>query len=238
MPSDGNPIFRPKRLTTNDIREGCIALTNGDETEANVCVMNEEMRQGLDFVEKYEKAITIFGSARTPEDDIYYQKARRVAYRAAKELDYAVITGGGPGIMEAGNRGAYEAGGKSLGMTILLPTEQHTNPYVTEESPFYFFFTRKTVMRYGSEVYLFFPGGYGTLDELMETLTLVQTKKTSAVPVVLVGVDFWKPLDMFIRQDLTSGHMIGELDPSLYVITDDEDQIMDIIKNAPIRLKD
>lgn len=238
MPSDGKPVFRPQKLTTDDIREGCIALTHGDETEVNVCVMNEEMRQGLDFVEKYEKSITIFGSARTPESDPYYQLARRIAYRAAHELDYAVITGGGPGIMEAGNRGAYEAGGKSLGMTILLPTEQHTNPYVTEEAPFYFFFTRKTVMRYGSEVYLFFPGGYGTLDELMETLTLVQTKKTSEVPVILVGADFWKPLDTFIRQDLTANNMIGELDPSLYVITDDEDQILDIIKNAPIRLKD
>jgi predicted Rossmann-fold nucleotide-binding protein len=90
-------------------------------------------------------------------------------------------------------------------------------------------------MRYGSEAYLFFPGGFGTLDELMETLTLVQTQKVSRMPIILVGVDFWQPLDDFIKKDLAAEHMIGESDPSLYVITDDEDAILEIIKNAPVR---
>ncbi len=232
---DDHRPFRPKNLTTADIREGCIKLYGTDEVSTQICVVNEELRQGLDFVEKHEKSITIFGSARTPEGEKYYEKARRIGYRAAKELGYAVVTGGGPGIMEAGNRGAYEANGQSLGLTIQLPHEQVSNPYITEEIPFYFFFTRKTAMRYGSEVYLFFPGGFGTLDELAETLTLVQTKKIAPVPVILVGEEFWKPFDEFIRKDLTEEHMIGESDPNLYIITDDEDKIMEIIKNAPIR---
>lgn len=228
--------FRPKNLTTADIREGCIKLYGHDEVSTQICVVNEELRQGLDFVEKYEKSITIFGSARTPEGDKYYEKARRIGYRAAHELGYAVVTGGGPGIMEAGNRGAYEANGTSLGLTIQLPHEQVSNPYLTEEIPFYFFFTRKTAMRYGSEVYLFFPGGFGTLDELAETLTLVQTKKIAPVPIILVGESFWKPFDEFIKKDLVAQNMISESDPALYVITDDEDAILEIIKNAPIRI--
>ena len=232
--SDRRP-FRPKGLTTKDIKEGCIKLYGNDGVETDVCVANEELRQGLEFVEKYPKSITIFGSARTPETNPYYEKARRIAYRAAKELGYAVVTGGGPGIMEAGNRGAYEAGGVSLGLSIQLPHEQMSNPYLTEDIPFYFFFTRKTAMRYGSEVYLFFPGGFGTLDEMCETLTLVQTKKIAPVPVIMVGEEFWRPFDQFIRKDLEDEHMIGESDPSLYIITDDEDKIIEIIKNAPMR---
>lgn len=227
--------FRPTNLTTADIREGCIKLNGTDEVATEICVVNEELRLGLDFVEEHEKSITIFGSARTPEGNKYYEKARRVGYRAAKELGYAVVTGGGPGIMEAGNRGAYEANGPSLGLTIQLPHEQISNPYLTEEIPFYFFFTRKTAMRYGSEVYLFFPGGFGTIDELAETLTLVRTKKIAPVPIILVGEEFWKPLDAFIRTTLIEEGMIRESDPELYIITDDEDKILDIIKNAPIR---
>lgn len=228
--------YRPKQLTTDDIRAGCIKLYGADDTETEVCVINEEMRQGLDVAEKYDHSITLFGSARTPETDTYYQKARRIAARAA-QAGYAVITGGGPGIMEAGNRGAYEAHGSSIGMTIQLPHEQVSNPYITEEVPFYFFFTRKTAMRYGSEVYLFFPGGYGTLDELMETLTLVQTKKISPVPVILVGEDFWKPLHEFILTTLVTEKLIDRDDPHLYTITDDEDAIFDIITHAPLRDK-
>ena len=223
--------FRPKQLTAEDIKNGCITLYKGDETETEICIMNEELRQGFTILEDYRHSITIFGSARTPESDPYYQLAVRIGYGASK-LGKAIITGGGPGIMEAGNRGAMDAGGASLGMTIVLPHEQYTNPYVNVDIPFYFFFTRKTAMRYASEVYLFFPGGYGTLDELMETLTLIQTGKIDRVPVVLVGTEFWKPLDQFIRQDLVNEEMIGEMDPNLYTITDDEVLILEIINKA------
>ena len=120
-------------------------------------------------------------------------------------------------------------------MQIILPHEQVTNPYLTDMLPFYFFFTRKTVMRFASEVYLFFPGGYGTLDEMMESLTLVQTKKTAPVPIILVGTEFWKPLDDFVKNSLKVDHLISEFDPSLYIITDDEDLIIEVIQGAPIR---
>lgn len=227
--------FRPKNLTAEDIKNGCISLYGQNETETQICIMNEELRQGLTILEDYQNSITIFGSARTPKTDPYYELAVRIGNGAVK-LGKAVITGGGPGIMEAGNRGAMDAGGASLGMSIVLPHEQSTNPYVTLDIPFYFFFTRKTAMRYASQVYLFFPGGYGTLDELMETLTLIQTGKIDPVPVVLVGKDFWGPLDTFIRQDLVCKEMISEMDPHLYKITDDIEEILEIIKNAPERV--
>jgi uncharacterized protein (TIGR00730 family) len=232
-----NRPYRPKKLTTDDIRAGCIKLHDKDDVEVDICVSNEELRQGLDFMEEVKKSITVFGSARTPEADPFYAKARRIAYRAVTEAGCAVVTGGGPGIMEAANRGAYEANGQSIGMQIILPHEQVTNPYVTDMIPFYFFYNRKTVMRFASEVYLFFPGGYGTLDELMESLTLVQTGKIANVPLILVGKEYWKDLDDFIKKDLTKEHMIGESDPSLYHITDDEDEIIEIIKNAQLREK-
>ncbi len=230
-----NRPFRPKGLTTDDIRAGCITLYGKDSTETEICVMNEEMRQGLEFMDTVEKSITIFGSARTPEGDKFYEKARRIGYRAAKELGVAMVTGGGPGIMEAGNRGAYEANGRSIGMNIVLPHEQVTNPYLTDSLPFYFFFTRKTAMQYASEVYLFFPGGFGTLDEFFGALTLVQTKKISHVPIILVGEEFWKPMQEFIRDKFIGEGMISPEDMNLYTVTDDEDLILDIIKKAEKR---
>lgn len=229
--------FRPKHLTTDDIRAGCIKLHGEDGIETQICISDEELRQGLDFVESLEKSITIFGSARTPETDEYYAKARRIAYRAATEAGCAVITGGGPGIMEAGNRGAFEAKGKSVGMQIILPHEQVTNPYLTDMIPFYFFYNRKTVMRYASETYLFFPGGFGTLDELAESLTLIQTGKIANVKLILVGEDFWKPLHSFIMERMMPQGLISDGDENLYMITDDDDKIMEAILHAPKRIK-
>ena len=235
--SDNRP-FRPRHLTIDDIRAGCIKLHGQDDVETEICVSDEELRQGLDFVEALEKSATIFGSARTPVGEKYYEKARRIGYRIAKECGSAVITGGGPGIMEAGNRGAYEANGKSIGMQIILPHEQITNPYLTDMLPFYFFYNRKTVMRYASEVYLFFPGGFGTLDELTESLTLIQTNKISSeVKLILVGEDFWKPFQDFIIAKLLPDGKISAGDEHLYTITDDEDVIIEIVKNAPKRNK-
>ncbi len=233
---DARP-YRPKHLTTDDIRAGCIKLYGNDGVETEICVSNEELRQGLDFVEDLEKSVTVFGSARTPEGEKYYEKARRISYRAVTEAHCAVITGGGPGIMEAANRGAYEANGKSIGMQIILPHEQVTNPYVTDMIPFYFFYNRKTVMRYASEVYLFFPGGFGTIDELAESLTLVQTGKIANVKLIMVGEDFWKPFEAFIREKLLPEGKISDEDMNLYTITDDEDKIMELIMHAPKREK-
>ncbi len=237
MGSDSR-TFRPKKMTLEDIRNGCISLYGPKNTESEICVMNEEFRQAVDAVRTLpSKSITVFGSARTPESDPYYQQAVRVSERAGR-AGFITITGGGPGIMDAGNRGALNAHVGSVGMTIKLPMEQVTSPHVTTEIPFYFFFTRKTAMRYGSRVFLFFPGGYGTLDELFESLTLKQTRKIDQVPFILVGREFWEPLDKFIKEQLVARELIDPEDPDLYTITDDEDEIMSIIMSAPERSDD
>jgi uncharacterized protein (TIGR00730 family) len=223
--------FRPKKMTLEDIRSGCISLYGKDDDEVQICAMNEELRQGIDSLTGLKKSITIFGSARTPETDEYYQKTVRIAERAGR-AGYATITGGGPGIMQAGNQGAHNAHVESVGMTIKLPTEQYTNPYVSTEVPFYFFFTRKTAMRFGSQAFLFFPGGYGTLDELAESLTLVQTGKIDRVPMILIGVDFWTPLVDFFKNQMLGNFMISPEDLDLFTITDDEDEIMKMIINT------
>lgn len=230
LPKGGvdNRPFRPKKMTLDDIRNGCISIYGQNDNEVQICAMNEEMRQGIDALSAVPKSITIFGSARTPESDEYYQKAVRIAERAGKS-GYATITGGGPGIMQAGNQGAHNAHVESIGMTIQLPMEQFTNEYVSNEVPFYFFFTRKTAMRFGSKAFLFFPGGFGTLDELAETLTLVQTNKINHVPMILVGVEFWTPLLNFFKQQMLSTGMISPEDLNLFTLTDDEDEIMRII---------
>ncbi len=238
-PNDVKRSFRPKKLSIEEIKSGCIYVYGDKSEETQICVMNEEFRQGFDIVKKNKdgnKSVTFWGSARLPVDNEHYQKALRLSRRLAGELNCMIATGGGPGIMEAGNRGAYELGKPSLGLTINLPHEQTTNPYVTEEIPFYFFFTRKVLMAYSAEAYLYFPGGYGTLDELFEILTLVQTGKLSKMPIILVGTEFWKPLDEFIKKTLLlESKTISEADLDLYKILDDEDEIVRIVKNAPMR---
>lgn len=199
-------------------------------------MINKEFEDGFDYIHSYKKSVTFFGSARTKQDDQYYKKAEKLAYRVAKELEYVVVTGGGPGIMEAANKGAFDAGGKSLGFTIKLPHEQKDNPYLTGKLDFDFFFSRKTMMWFAAEAYVFFPGGFGTFDELFEVLTLVQTGKIEKVPIILVGEEYWKPLSNLISEDMLIHHYtIDKKDTDLYTITDDEDKIIEIIKAAPVR---
>lgn len=239
MDQELQKLYRPRKLSPDEIRDGCINLAQGDETEVRICVINEEFRQGFDFIKTYQKSVTFWGSARTKPGDEHYEQAHRLGYRIVKELGYAVVTGGGPGIMQAGNQGAKEAKGRSIGFTIRLPHEQVSNPYLTDEIPFYFFFSRKVAMAYSAEAYMYFPGGFGTLDELFEILTLIQTEKISPVPVILVGKDFWKPLDSFIKKTLLKEHgTISPEDVNLYTITDDEDLIIDIIRKAPVKRND
>ncbi len=206
-------------------------------TEERIGAISEEFRRGFNFIKNYPRSVTMFGSARLKEGDQYYEKARRLGNRIATETGYAVITGGGPGIMEAGNRGAFEAGGKSLGMNIKLPHEQKPNPYLTDFIDFYYFFSRKVVLSYSAEAYLFFPGGAGTMDEFFEIFTLVQTYKIDCcVPLILVGEEFWNPLNSFIRETLQEKFKtIGDKDHNFYSITDDEDMIIQAVKTAPLR---
>ncbi len=197
-------------------------------------IISKELDGGYDLIEKYPRTVSVLGSARFGEDNRYYKEARSLAYRIVKELKYAVVTGGGPGIMEAANRGAYEAGGVSLGITIKLPKEQHTNPYVTEYAEFEYFFDRKALLFFSAEAYIYYPGGFGTLDEFFELVTLIQTGKINKRPVILVGKDFWEPLLEFIQKELSKeNNTINVEDMDIYKIVDSEDEAMKIIKQAP-----
>ena len=207
------------------------------DNEERVMVISKEFIDGFEFIKNYPRSVTFFGSVRTEESDDCYEKARKLARRIAGELHYSVITGGGPGVMEAANRGAYEAGGNSIGLTIKLPHEQLDNKYLTAKEGFHYFFSRKVCLSFSAEAYIFFPGGFGTLDEFLEILTLVQTNKIPKTPIILVGSKHWQPLEDYFKNIVLKEKMIDEEDLSLYTITDDEDEILKIIKNAPIRIK-
>lgn len=172
-------------------------------------------------------SITVFGSARFKEDHPYYQQARAFGERIAK-LGLATMTGGGPGIMEAANRGAFEAGGLSVGCNILLPFEQHENPYLHKSITFEHFFVRKVLLVKYSYAFIIMPGGFGTMDELFETLTLVQTKTITKFPIVLFGKQYYQPL-MDAIADMEKQGTISSDDLSLVKFTDDIDEAMDFI---------
>ncbi len=225
-----------RHLTLEEIKKGCIEVPGVSADSVRICRIDEELRQGITEMEAYDKAVTFYGSARFNEGDEYYDKARVLSGRIAKELGYTVVTGGGPGIMEAGNRGAFEAGGKSVGLSIKLPMEQHNNTYVTDEVPFYFFFARKVALSYSSEVFVFFPGGFGTMDEMFEVLTLVQTGKLKPIPIVFYGTKFWTPLvEFFKTMMLETYKTISPEDMNLFTVTDDDDLVIKIVKEAKLR---
>lgn len=182
-----------------------------------------EFVDGFGSLAEVGPAVSIFGSARTPEHDLNYQAAQRMGELIAKQ-NIAVITGGGPGIMEAANKGAALAGGTSVGLGIELPHEQGINQWVNLGMTFRYFFVRKTMfLKYSSGV-IICPGGFGTLDEMFETLTLVQTHKVASMPVVLYGTQFWGGLFDWVNSTLLDQGLISELDPHLVVITDDVDE--------------
>jgi uncharacterized protein (TIGR00730 family) len=219
----------------NEENKPLTLLEISEATRERVNLISKEFKSGFDFINNYPRSVTFFGSARTEEDDSYYKKARHLAGRIAQELHYAVMTGGGPGIMEAANRGAFDAGGNSLGLTISLPKEQLDNKYLTDKVEFHYFFSRKVCLSFSAEAYLFFPGGFGTLDEFSEILTLIQTHKVPKSPIILVGKSFWTPLQDFFKEVLVKNQTIDEQDLSLYNITDDEDEIINLIKQMPVR---
>lgn len=196
------------------------------QMDARLETIEDEFQRGFELVGKYDGTVTVFGSARFTEDNPYYQQARELGGKLAQN-GFTVITGGGAGIMEAANRGAFEAGGNSIGFNIALPHEQQLNPYVTETMAFQHFYARKVMLVFTAGALVVFPGGFGTLDEMFEVLTLVQTHKTTRVPIILVGTEFWKPLDEFIKtqlRDTTATISVG--DELLYHITDDLDDVI------------
>lgn len=199
-------------------------------------IANSEFKKGYDLIEKYPRSVSILGSARTKDDNPYYIKARNLSAKISKELKYAIVTGGGPGIMEAACRGAKEVGGISIGFNIKLDHEQTANEYITEHVDFEYFFSRKTLLYFSAESYIYFPGGFGTMDEFFEIVTLIQTKKIPKMPVILVGSEFWTPILELIKQKLfIETKNINEEDMEIYKIVDNEDEIIEIIRNAPFR---
>lgn len=199
--------------------------------------IQSEFVAGFDALAKLPKAVTVFGSARTPETDENYRLGVELG-RKLVAADYAVITGGGPGIMEAGNRGAHEAGGTSVGLGIELPFEQGLNPYVDLGLNFRYFFARKTMFLKYSQAFVCLPGGLGTLDELFEVLCMVQTRKVTNFPIVLVGTAFWSGLVDWMRERLVSGGFINPEDMDLFICTDDLDEAVNHIVSSHKEMAD
>jgi hypothetical protein len=188
-----------------------------------------EFVTGFELIRKYGKTATVFGSSRCEFHDDVYQKAEQLAARLA-EHNFAVITGGGPGVMEAANKGAYEANGHSVGLNITLPAEQQKNPYLTADEEFHYFFTRKVMLSFASEVYVFLPGGFGTMDEFFELVTLVQTKKIKRLPIVLIDAGYWGPLLEWVRACLYERYgAIDESDMNIYHVVDSVDEAVEYI---------
>jgi hypothetical protein len=188
-----------------------------------------DLWQGITAFSNIKNCVTIYGSARFKEGHIYYELARSMAKKLA-ENGFTVMTGGGPGVMEAANRGAKEGGGTSLGSNIILPFEQKLNPYIDIQVEFEFFFTRKVILRKNSVAYVLMPGGFGTMDEIFEVLTLIQTGKLPPRPVVCMGKDYWKHLGTFLRETMLYVGTISPEDLELAFVTDDTHEAVDYIK--------
>ena len=190
-----------------------------------------EFVEGFDTLSDVYNAVTIFGSARTAPGDPYYERAVETARMLAEE-GFPVITGGGPGIMEAANRGCQEGNGLSIGCNIELPFEQGTNPYVERAINFRYFFVRKTMFVKYSTAFVVFPGGYGTMDELFEALTLIQTGKIRHFPVILFGRDYWKGIVDWLRERVAGEGKIATADLDLFHLTDNPRDAVSIVRKA------
>ena len=188
-----------------------------------------EFVEGFDVIKSYGLAATFFGSARAVLDKKTYAQAEELASRLAKK-GFAIITGGSAGIMQAANKGGFEAGGASVGLNINLPDAEGANPYLTQHFGFDHFFVRKVMLTYASEIYVYFPGGFGTLDEFFEIVTLVKTRKIRKVPIVLFDKEYWTPLLNVIENNLYNKyHTIDETDMKFYVLVDTVDEAYEYI---------
>jgi uncharacterized protein (TIGR00730 family) len=233
---------RPKKKKSGQVISHCRIVTDlldpkgtdGDAVQSwRVFRIMSEFVSGFELLRNHGLAVTFWGSARLTPDDPYYKMAEALAAKLAKK-GFSVISGGGPGIMEASNVGAFKVGGKSVGLNIQLPFEQKLNPYTTESLNFDFFFSRKVMLTFASEAYIYFPGGFGTLDELFEILTLIQTKKIERIPVILIGSEFWSPLIKWFEKELLKKYKtISKEDLDLFVVFDDiDDAYKYLLKNV------
>jgi uncharacterized protein (TIGR00730 family) len=203
-----------------------------DDLDAHVAMIAEELRMGFEAVDRVPRpAVTVFGSARIDAVDGEYERARACGCALAK-AGFAVVTGGGPGTMEAANRGAREGGGFSVGFNIQLPHEQRPNPYLDVGLTFQHFYARKVMLVKAAEGFILFPGGFGTLDELFESLTLIQTDKVRQFPVVLIGKAYWSDLLAWIADEPLAHGMISPEDVELLHATDDVDEAVELMRDC------
>ena len=225
----------PRTKDEEIIQAQAPSVDSVDSDSERVERIARELEHGFDVLADLGCAVSIFGSARTPRDDPMYEHARDVA-RLLSHDGMAVITGGGPGVMEAANRGAQEGGSRSIGLNIELPFEQHENPYLDIEMTCHYFFTRKLFFVRYAVGFVVFPGGFGTLDELFEALTLDQTGKTRHFPVVLVGSDYWSGLLDWLRDSMLAEGKIAQPDLELVRVLDDpEDICTEIFRGAELQ---
>lgn len=192
-----------------------------------------EIVEGVETLSRVHNAVTIFGSARVKPDDLYYQQTEKLAGLLVKE-GFSVITGGGPGIMEAANKGAAEAGGQSVGMNIKLPFEQKPNPYANIHIEYKYFFVRKVMFIKYAVAYVIMPGGFGTMDEFFEALTLIQTRKTKPFPVILMGRKYWQGLIDWLKDRMLAEGKILPADMDLIQVMDEPEDVVKLIKKYVI----
>jgi hypothetical protein len=217
--------FNPNDLLNNDVQ-----LHNSQEDLWRIFRIMAEFVEGFEMMGKVKPSVAIFGSARTKENNKYYQMAVDVSTELVKN-GFGVITGGGPGIMQAANQGAKTAGGSSTGINIDLPHEQSANPFIDRDKliSFRYFFVRKVMFFKYSQGYILLPGGFGTIDECFEVMTLIQTGKTSKFPIILMGSEYWGSLVEWIKNNLLAGEYISKEDMNLFQLTDDPKEAAKII---------
>lgn len=197
--------------------------------------IHDEFRNGFEILKKYPKSVTMFGSSMIDEKSPVYAKAQELSRRISEETSYTIVTGGGPGLMEAFNKGAFQAHGQSVGFNESLPHDHKTNEYLTDEIKFSYFFSRKAMMTFTAEAFIFFPGGFGTFDELFSVLTLIQTDKIPHVPVILFDSTFWNNAVSFFKEIMIKEFStIREKDLKLFTVTDSPEDVINIIKTAPV----
>jgi hypothetical protein len=207
----------------------------GNEIESwRIFKIMSEFVDGFELLRKYKRAVTFFGSSRSKPGDLFYEQTKSLAHLLSQD-GFTIITGGGGGVMEAANCGAADAKGNSVGLNINIVAGQEINKYVTDAEEFDYFFVRKVMLSFASEVYIFLPGGFGTLDEFFELITLVQTKRIKPIPIILFGREFWGPLEAWIRDELF-GHFatIDESDMQIYHIVDSVEEAHELIRKLVV----
>ena len=216
-----------EKISKKDIHAG--------EIDAHLEHISHEFTEGFELLRKYPKSVTMFGSSLIQRETPIYKTAEELASRIIKETGYAVLTGGGPGLMEAFNKGAKEAGGQSVGLNESLPHDHAVNTYLTDHIKFSYFFTRKAMMAFTAEAYVFFPGGFGTFDELFSILTLIQTDKIPRVPVILFDSAYWNDVVTVIKGTMFEKFgTIKEKELGLFKVTDSPDEVIEIINKSPV----